>query len=160
MAHLPVETPTTVPMRRSPVRSVAAAFACLLVVLGVAGFVPGVTTDLTQLSVAGPGSGAMLFGSIQVSVLHNLVNAAAGVWGLTAIDRPIPARSFLLGAGVAYLALWLYGMFVEEHSVANVLPADAAGTILHAALGLGMVITALLLGRGTGMGTGSNLMAR
>lgn len=45
--------------------------------MGVAGFVPGITTDYDRMTFANHHSGAMLLGVFVVSVLHNLVHLAS-----------------------------------------------------------------------------------
>lgn len=73
----------------------AGVVGAVFIVVGILGFVPGVTTDYYSLSFAGHQSGAMLFGIFQVSMLHNIVHLAFGVAGL-AMARTIGA----VGTGV------------------------------------------------------------
>ena len=49
------------------VQGAAVIIAAAFLVVGVLGFIPGVTTHLDQLRVAGHHSGAMLFGVFAVS---------------------------------------------------------------------------------------------
>ena len=63
------------------VQGAAVLVAAAFLVIGVLGFVPGVTTHLDQLQWAGHHSGAELFGVFEVSVLHNLMHLAFGVIG-------------------------------------------------------------------------------
>ena len=116
--------------------------------VGVLGFVPGATTDYGQLALASHSSEAKLLGLFQVSVLHNLVHLAFGVIGLTAARTAAGARTFLLGAGVTYLVLTVYGVLIDQNSAANFVPVNSADNALHVALGLGMVAAGLVLGKG------------
>ena len=130
---------------RTPVQTVAMVVAAVFVVVGVLGFVPGVTTDYDTLALAGPGSEALLLGVFQVSVLHNVVHLLFGVIGW-ALSRTAPgARAFLVGGGIVYLALTIYGWLVDQDSAANVVPLNAADDWLHLALGVGMTALGLLL---------------
>ncbi|SCF23429.1 DUF4383 domain-containing protein [Micromonospora mirobrigensis] len=132
----------------SPVRRAAATVGVVFLIVGVLGFVPGITTHYGDLSFAGHGSGAKLLGLFQVSVLHNLVHLAFGVAGL-ALSRTISgARTFLLGGGAIYLVLWLYGLVVDHSSGANFIPVNNADNWLHLLLGLGMIALGVLTTRG------------
>jgi Domain of unknown function (DUF4383) len=122
---------------------VAAAF----LLVGALGFVPGATTDLDQLDIAGHGSGAQLLGIFQVSVLHNVVHLLFGAIGVVAARSHRSSCGFLVGSGVVYLVLWLYGTVVGHGSSANFVPLDDADNWLHLVLGAGMLGLGLLLGR-------------
>src|SRR5206468_11183879 len=56
----------------------AVVAAVVLVVLGVLGFVPGITRHHDQLHVWKAGSRAQLFGVFEVSILLNAVHLATG----------------------------------------------------------------------------------
>ena len=49
--------------------------------------------------------------------------------------------------GVVYLALWIYGLVIDQTSSANVVPVNTADNWLHLVLGAGMVALGLLLAR-------------
>jgi hypothetical protein len=98
-----------------------------------------VTTNYGDMSFAGHESEAMLLGIFQVSILHNLVHLAFGVAGLAMARRFDQARLFLIGGGVIYLALWLYGMAIDHDSDANFVPVNTADDWLHFGLGVGMI---------------------
>ena len=57
------------------------------------------------------------------------------------------ARTFLLGGGLVYLVLWIYGLVIDEDSTANFVPFDEKDNWLHLGLGLAMLGLGLLLGR-------------
>lgn len=112
----------------------------MFLVVGVLGFVPGVTADFGSLRFAGPHSGALLFGVFAVSVLHNLVHLLFGVAGLAAARTRGTARGYLVVGGGVYLLLWVYGSAVGEHMAANFVPFNIADNWLHLGLGLGMLV--------------------
>jgi hypothetical protein len=124
-------------------RKLAAAAGVVFLLVGIAGFIPGLTTNFDEMEFAGHESGAELFGLFQVSVLHNLVHLAFGVVGLLLATRAAAARSFLIGGGVVYLALWLYGVVVDETGDANFVPLNDADDWLHLGLGVGMLALGL-----------------
>lgn len=130
-----------------PVRRAAQAVSIVFLVVGILGFVPGITQDFDQLRFAGHESGAMLLGLFQVSVLHNLVHLAFGAVGLAMSRRVSSARTYLLVGGIIYLVLWLYGLLVDEDAAANVVPVNSADDWLHLLLGIGMIALALLTTR-------------
>jgi hypothetical protein len=84
---------------RHPIQLAATVVAAVFLLVGILGFIPGVTTNYEQLSLAGHGSGALLLGVFAVSVLHNLVHAAFGVAGLVLARTATGARNFLIWAG-------------------------------------------------------------
>ncbi|MCQ3965768.1 DUF4383 domain-containing protein, partial [Klebsiella pneumoniae] len=82
-----------------------------------------------------------------VSVLHNIVHLLFGVAGLALARTWSGARGFLIGGGVIYLVLTVYGWLVDRHDQANFVPLDVADNWLHLVLGVGMIALGLLLGR-------------
>jgi hypothetical protein len=141
---------TGAPAGRAPVQRGAALVGVVFLVVGVLGFVPGVTTHYSTLSFASHMSGAQLFGVFQVSVLHNLVHLAFGVVGLAFARSPLRSRNYLLYGGLVYLALFLYGIVVEYQSAANFVPFDDADNVLHLVLAAGMITLSFVLDGGRG----------
>jgi hypothetical protein len=125
--------------RGRTVRLAATAVAAVFLLVGILGFIPGITTDYDSMSFGGHMSGAELLGIFQVSILHNIVHLLFGVVGL-ALARSTPgAVNYLLGGGVVYLVLWIYGLIVSKTSDANFVPVNTADDWLHFVLGLGML---------------------
>jgi Domain of unknown function (DUF4383) len=116
------------------VQAAALLVGAALVVLGVLGFIPGITTDYDRLAWAGHRSGARLFGMVAVSGVHNVVNIVIGVLGFVMARSYAAARVYFLGGGLAYLALWGYGLMVVH-----------ASDWLHFGLGVVMVLLGLTL---------------
>ncbi|MEW5808103.1 MAG: DUF4383 domain-containing protein [Actinomycetota bacterium] len=127
------------------VQGAALIVAVALTLLGVLGFVPGVTSGVDQLSWAGQHSGTHLFGVFSVSSLLNIVHIVVGVAGFAGARTYAAARAYLLGGGVIYLGLWLYGLLVERGSNAHVLPLNGADNWLHAGIGAVMLLLAVTL---------------
>jgi len=136
---------TTRSAGRTSVQSAAFAVGVVFLLVGILGFIPGVTTQYDQLALAGHHSGAMLLGIFQVSILHNLVHLLFGVAGLMMARSYSAARSFLIGGGVIYLILWLYGLVINPGSATNFLPINNADDWLHFALGVVMVGLGMIL---------------
>lgn len=140
MTHQNVVTSTS--LLQKAALAVAATFA----LVGVLGFIPGVTTNYDQMELAGHESGAELLGIFAVSVLHNLVHLLFGVAGFILARTWSGARAFLLGGGAIYLVLTIYGLLVDRGEDANFVPLNTADNWLHLVLGLGMIALGVLLG--------------
>ncbi|WP_461028578.1 DUF4383 domain-containing protein [Streptomyces sparsus] len=133
--------------RRAPVQWAALLAGAVFLLVGVLGFVPGVTTDYDTLEFAGHHSEAKLLGLFQVSVLHNLVHLLFGVAGVAMSRARKTARLFLVGGGAVYLVLLAYGLLVDMDSEANFVPLNTADNWLHLVLGVGMIGLGILLTR-------------
>lgn len=131
---------------RAPVQTVAMVVSAVFLLVGVLGFIPGVTADYDTMQFAGHESSAMLFGVFQVSILHNIVHLLFGIVGLAMARSAGGARLYLIGGGVIYLLLWIYGLIIDHGSAANFVPLNNADNWLHLGLGVGMIILGLVFG--------------
>ena len=138
---------STTRTNRSAAQLVATAVAAVFLLVGILGFIPGLTTHYDELSFAGHHSMAMLLGLFMVSVLHNIVHLLFGVVGLALARTHRGARGFLIGGGVVYLVLWIYGLVIDQMSAANFVPVNTADNWLHFGLGVGMIALGLITGR-------------
>jgi len=134
---------------RSRLQRAAQAVGAVFLLVGILGFIPGITSNYASLGMAGPASEAMLLGVFQVSILHNIVHLLFGVAGLLMARTPGQAKNYLLYGGVIYLVLWLYGLLIGHDTAANFVPVNTADNWLHFLLGVGMIGLALLLSRNT-----------
>ena len=130
---------------REPIRIAALVVGVVFLVVGVMGFIPGLTTNYGRMQFAGHHSEAYLLGLFQVSILHNLVHLVFGVAGVAMARAAATARLFLVGGGVIYLVLWLYGLVIGYDSAANFVPLNDADNWLHLGLGIGMLTLGFLL---------------
>ncbi|URM89044.1 DUF4383 domain-containing protein [Streptomyces sp. MRC013] len=135
---------------RTPVQKAALLVGAVFLLVGILGFIPGITTDYDTMKFAEHHSEAKLLGLFQVSILHNIVHLLFGIAGLTMARAASTARSFLIGGGVVYLLLWLYGLIIDHDSAANFVPVNTADNWLHFFLGAGMIALGVLLTRGAG----------
>jgi hypothetical protein len=117
----------------------ALAFGVVFLVVGIAGFIPGITTNYGSMAFAGHHSGAMLLGVFQVSVLHNIVHLVFGLAGIAMAREADTARLYLVGGGAIYLLLWLYGLVINHASPANFIPVNSPDNWLHFLLGIAMI---------------------
>lgn len=121
------------------VRMFSLAVGIVFVLVGIAGFIPGLTEGVGEMTFAGPDSDAFLFGVFAVSILHNLVHLLFGVAGIAAAARATASRGYLIVGGGVYLLLWIYGVGTHDDSAANFVPLNSADDWLHLGLGLGMI---------------------
>ncbi|GGI00560.1 DUF4383 domain-containing protein [Arthrobacter liuii] len=132
---------------RTPIELTALVSGGIFALVGILGFIPGITTNYSQMTFAGHDSGALLLGVFQVSILHNIVHLLFGAAGLLMGRTAAQSRYFLLGGGVVYLAIWLYGLLIDQGSGANFIPINTADNWLHAVLGVAMIVLGYVLGR-------------
>ena len=128
-------------------RMAATVVGATFLLVGILGFVPGITTNFDDMKFAGYESEAKLLGLFQVSILHNLVHALFGVAGLAMARQARTASAYLIGGGAIYLVLFIYGLLIDHHSDANFVPFNDAANWLHLGLGLGMIGIGFALSR-------------
>ena len=78
-----------------------------------------------------------------MSVLHNIVHGLFGLAGLALAGTASGARTYLIGGGAIYIALWLLGLL----GGADWIPSNTADDWLHLVLGVGMVGLGVVLTR-------------
>ncbi|SLK09804.1 protein of unknown function [Arthrobacter sp. P2b] len=134
---------------RTNIQKAALAVGAVFLLVGILGFIPGITTNYETMSFAGHGSGALLLGIFQVSVLHNIVHLLFGAAGIAMARSAAQSRNYLVIGGAIYLVLWLYGLLIGLDTPANFVPVNMADNWLHFILGVGMLGLGLALSRGT-----------
>jgi hypothetical protein len=132
---------------RSSLQLAATAVGAVFLLVGVLGFIPGVTTGYGGMELAGHQSHAKLIGIFEVSILHNVVHLLFGVAGLVLARTWAGARSYLVGGGAIYVVLFLYGILIDKGTAANFVPVNTADDWLHLVLGLGMIGVGIALSR-------------
>src|SRR5687767_8067350 len=118
---------------RTLAQTLAFLFGVVFLLVGILGFIPGITEDAPG-SFAGEDSDGSLLGVFQVSVLHNLAHAAFGI-GILAARKHATALTYLLVGGIAYAGLFLLGIL----GAMDWLPADDTDDWLHLALAAGLL---------------------
>lgn len=124
---------------RSLAQTLAMVFGIAFLGAGILGFIPGITSNFDELEFAGSDSRAELLGLFQVSILHNIVHLLFGVAGLAFARTVEGAKTYLLGSGIIYVVLFLYGLIVSSGSDVNFVPANSADDILHLVLAVGLL---------------------
>ncbi|KUH95089.1 hypothetical protein AU190_19630 [Mycolicibacterium acapulense] len=152
--------PTAASRYGSHVQKAALAVGAVFLLVGILGFIPGITTNYDTMTFAGHHSGAMLLGIFNVSILHNIVHLLFGVAGVLMARTFDAARIYLIGGGVIYLLLFLYGLVIDHDSAANFVPLNTADNWLHLFLGVGMIALGVLLSRRRDANTALNRNTR
>jgi ABC-type transport system involved in multi-copper enzyme maturation permease subunit len=125
--------------QRSLAQTLALLFGVAFLAAGVLGFIPGITTNVGDMKFAGNDSPSELLGIFQVSILHNIVHLLFGIAGIALSRTWESARTYLLGAGVLYIILFVYGLIVGGGSGANFVPINNADDWLHLVLGIALL---------------------
>jgi hypothetical protein len=131
----------------TPVQKTALIVGIVFLLVGIAGFIPGVTHSAEHLHGAGADSEALLLGVFQVSVLHNFVHLAFAVAGIAVAARARASRMYLIIGGLVYLVVWLYGLIAVGNDQLNFIPVNNADNWLHLVLAVGMVLLGIFVGR-------------
>ncbi|AZL14197.1 DUF4383 domain-containing protein [Brevibacterium aurantiacum] len=132
---------------RTSVQLVSGLFGAVFLLVGILGFVPGITQDLDTIMFAGHHSQAALLGIFQVSVLHNIVHLLFGIVGLLGLRSRGLAKTYLIVGGIVYAVLWIYGLVVPMESMGNFVPLNTADNWLHFVLAVAMIATGIVFGR-------------
>jgi hypothetical protein len=132
---------------RSSAQNLAMLLGAVFLLVGVAGFIPGITQNYDELTNFGE-EGAELLGIFGINIIENIVHLAFGLVGLAMARTPSGARTFLIGGGVVYLVIWIYGILIDLDSDANFIGVNDAGNWLHLALGVAMVVGGIVTTRG------------
>lgn len=132
---------------RQDVQNVGMGVGILMMLVGVLGFIPGITTQYGELMFLGPASHAMFLGLFQVSMLLNIVQLVIGAAGWAMSRTGHGARNFLMGFGALYIVLSIYGLSVGVDSAANFLSLNTLDNWTFMVLGVLMIAVGWLFSR-------------
>ena len=132
---------------RTDVQNAGMGVGIVLMVVGVLGFIPGITARYGELMFLGPDSHAMFLGLFQVSMLLNIVQLVIGATGWAMSRSEMGARRFLMGAGALYIVLSIYGLSVGVDSAANFLSLNMPDNWTHMVLGVLMIACGWMFSR-------------
>ena len=129
---------------RTPLQIAALVIGATFLLVGIAGFIPGLTTHYGDLGFANE-DGAKLLGLFGVNVVHNLAHLALGVAGVVLAKTERSARTYLIGGGAVYLVLFIYGLVIDRSTQWNFAALNSADNWLHFVLALAMIGLGLAL---------------
>jgi len=124
-------------------QKLALLWGATFLLVGVLGFIPGITSNFDDIAFAGKDSDAELLGLFQVSVLHNIVHALFGV-GILMSRTWEAAKNYLLGSAIVYVILLIYGLITDQNDDANFVPMNSGDDWLHLGLALGLLASYLV----------------
>jgi hypothetical protein len=118
-----------------PVRYFALVYGIVFLVVGIAGFVPGlVTSPQLGADVAVDAGFGRLFGLFPINVLHNLVHIVFGIWGLVAYRSFSGARMYARSVAVIYAVLAIMGLVPVLNTTFGLIPLYGHDVWLHVLL--------------------------
>jgi hypothetical protein len=120
----------------STLRRFALVFGIIFLLVGIAGFVPGITMQHTHPDVMVTAGLGLVLGLFPVNVLHNLAHLLFGGWGLYASTSDRAASIYGKSVAIAYALLTVMGLISEMnlHTAFGFVPLYGHDIWLHAGL--------------------------
>ena len=117
-------------------RRFALLFGIVFVLVGVAGFIPGITTAHSHPDVMVTAGLGLVLGLFPVNVLHNLAHLLFGAYGLVAASSDASARTYGKVVAVSYGLLTVMGLVsaMNLHTAFGFVPLYGHDIWLHAGL--------------------------
>jgi hypothetical protein len=109
----------------------ALIYGVVFLLIGVAGFIPGMTTPHTSPEITAQSNMGLLFGLFPVNLLHNIVHVLFGIWGLIAARSLGAARVYAKGVTVIYAVLGVMGLIPGLRSTFGLIPLYGHDIWLH-----------------------------
>lgn len=117
------------------VRYFALIYGIVFLLVGIAGFVPGLVTQMEGAAEQGvAGSHGYLFGLFPVNFLHNLVHIAFGIAGFVAYRTFSSARLYAKVVAISYAVLMVFGLIPGLNTLFGLVPLYGHDVWLHAVL--------------------------
>ncbi|MFC4454615.1 DUF4383 domain-containing protein [Deinococcus sonorensis] len=117
------------------VRNFARWIGIVFILVGILGFIPGITqmmTDSSDLRV--DTSNGMLLGLFHVNLIHNLVHILLGLWGVASAGRTDSAVAYARGITYIYAILAVLGLIPATNTLFGLAPIGGADVGLHIVL--------------------------
>jgi hypothetical protein len=117
-------------------RTYALIFGIIFLIVGAAGFLPGVTLmpPHTHPDVKVDSFFGYELGLFAVNVLHSAVHLAFGVWGVLASKNLGAAKGFARGTAIIYAVLTVAGLVPGLNTMFGLVPLFGNDVWLHALL--------------------------
>ena len=122
-------------------RTFARIFGAVFLIIGIGGFIPG----LTAMDHAGHAADSEVtlrsffgyeLGMFPVNVLHNIVHLLFGIWGLMAAKSYSGARGYFRTTAIIYAVLTVMGLIPGLRTTFGLIPLYGGDIALHAVLAL------------------------
>ncbi|HYF41879.1 MAG TPA: DUF4383 domain-containing protein [Ramlibacter sp.] len=117
-------------------RRFALIFGIVFLLVGAAGFIPGLTQPHTHPDVMVTAGLGLVMGLFPVNVLHNIAHLLFGVWGLMASRSDGASRTYGKSVAIAYALLMVMGLIsaMNLHTAFGFVPLYGHDIWLHALL--------------------------
>lgn len=117
------------------IRYFALVYGIVFLVVGIAGFVPGLVTSPEESPNLAIDMGfGRLFDLFAINVLHNLVHIVFGIWGLAAYRSLSNARIYARSVAVIYAILAVMGLIPVLNTTFGLVPLYGHDVWLHVVL--------------------------
>ncbi len=129
-------------------RTFALIMGIVLLLSGIAGFIPGLVTHVEPVTGPAPGAtgaattadvvdaGGYLLGLFPVNTLHNLVHVVWGLFGIVAYRSFRNARTFAQATAVVYAVLTVFGLIPGLNTTFGLIPLYGHDVWLHALIAI------------------------
>jgi len=105
-------------------RTLSIIVGLILLIFGILGFMPDFSSN------------GSLFGIFSINPLHNAIPLVAGFIAiLCGLSSIIAAKVFFILFGILFIALGIYGFYVGDQQLFNLIANNSADSWLHVILG-------------------------
>jgi hypothetical protein len=112
----------------------ARIYGIVFLVVGVGGFIPGLTQPHTHPNLTVEAGSGLELGLFPVNVVHNIVHLLFGAWGLFGARNFNAARTYARVVAIAYGALTVLGLIPATNTAFGLVPIYGHDVWLHALL--------------------------
>lgn len=106
-------------------------YGIVFLIIGVAGFIPGITAPHTHPEVTAQSGLGLLFGLFPVNLLHNIVHVLFGIWGVFAARSLGGARAYFKSVAIIYAVLGVMGLIPGLRTTFGLIPLYSNDIWLH-----------------------------
>jgi hypothetical protein len=116
------------------VRTFALLYGIVFLLVGILGFVPGVTSPHEASDPATVMDHGRLLGLFPVNTLHNIVHAVFGIWGIAVYRSAGGAVAYARAVAIIYAVLTVMGLVPGLDTVFGLVPLYSHDVWLHLVL--------------------------
>lgn len=116
------------------IQTFARIYGVLFLLVGIGGFIPGLTQPHDHPGLAVEAGSGMELGLFPVNALHNLIHILFGAWGLLAARTFGTARTYARVVAIAYAVLTVLGLIPATNTTFGLVPIYGHDVWLHALL--------------------------
>lgn len=116
------------------VQTFARLYGIVFLIVGVGGFIPGLTQPHVHPNLTVQAGSGMELGLFPVNILHNIVHLLFGAWGLAAARSFDASRAYGRVVAIAYGLLTVLGLIPATNTAFGFVPIYGHDVWLHAGL--------------------------